>query len=215
MNNKKKEVNCTSIVLIVIVSAIIITLIIFTICDFIKKDNITDTIKNFTSIFTCVTASLSLYVASTTRKENNSIRKEERKKDISYAWYKSLVIERHLNDIFKFFDKCVSLIGEFENIDKERDNMAYSAYEEKIKTEVVHPFTKEYTKLQQGLISDITIIDDNLSVNTNKILTDFQDGFLAKIQSRQADYNYIKSYINGVQQELISNIKEYNFKIID
>ena len=215
MKNKRKEVDCRSVILIVIASVVILTLIGFTIYDFIKKDNITDTIKNFTSIFTCVTASLSLYIASITRKENYSIRKEERKKDISYAWYKSLVIDRHLNDIFRFFEQCLSLIDVFESIDKNRDAMTYSDYEEKIKLEIVQPFTKEYTKLQQALISDITIIDNTLSVNTNKTLTNFQDGFLEKIQNRNADYNYIKSYINGVQQELIINIKEYNFKIIN
>ena len=126
-----------------------------------------------------------------------------------------MVIDRHLNDIFSFFEQCLSLIDVFESIDKNRNAMTYSDYEEKIKLEIVQPFTKEYTKLQQALISDITIIDITLSVNTNRILTDFQDGLLEKIQNRKADYNYIKSYIYGVQQELISNIKEYNFKIIN
>ena len=215
MKSKKKDVNWISVILVIIASAVILTLIVFTICDFIKKDNVTETVRNFTSIFTCITASLSLLVASTTRKENQIIRKSERKKDIAYAWYKNLVIDRHLNDIFKFFNQCIALIDIFEDIDSKRDAMAYSDYEQKIKSEIVHPFTVEYTKFQQGLISDITIIDDNLSIKTNKVLTDFQDGLLEKIQNRNADYSYIKSYINSVQHDLINNIKEYNFEIIN
>lgn len=174
--------------------------------------NMSDTIRNSTAIFTCITASLSLFIASTNKRDAEKNRLTNQENNISQNWYNTLIIKRHLNNILTFFDNCSKLVDVFEEIDKTRENIAYSEYDNKCKENVIRPFTSQYTELQAKLISDAGIIDSSLAMSLRDAFTKFQDNFLEQTQVKTPDYNKMKSYIIESQKQVVTLIKDYNLK---
>lgn len=174
--------------------------------------NIGDTIKNATAIFTCITASLSLYLASTNKRDSEKNRIINQENGIIQNWYNALIIERHLDNILTFFDDCSKLVDIFEEIDRTRGSISYSEYDNKCKEQVIRPFTTQYTELQSKLISDASVIDTSLSTSLCKEFTKFQDNFLEQIQVKTPDYNKMKTYIIESQKQVVKLIKDFNLR---
>lgn len=175
---------------------------------------IEDTIKDIATIFTCITASFSLLVASLVRRESAQNRKKDRELEINQRWYNSLVIERHLDNTLKFFSNCINLVEKLKNLDETRESLSYHDYGLKCKTEIISPFTSEYTSVQYGLVSDIRIIDDNVSTNVNTLFERFQDNFLGEIDKKSPNYNMMKSYVYTTRQNLLSILKQFDLSYI-
>ena len=174
-----------------------------------------DVIKNITSIFTCLTASISLFITTIIRKENLKNRVVDRKNNVMQKWYNSLIIERHLNDIFSFFDNCSNLVIILKEINEKRGDLSYSDYDEQCKQSVMKPFTEQYTNLQYGLISDANVIDTELSNQLNCIFVNFQDEFLEQTQVKDPNYAIMKNYIIDTQSELVKLLRDYNVNIMN
>lgn len=193
----------------------IISLIILEYQDYTKSINdntfsISETIRNVTAIFTCITASLSLFLASVNREESEKNRIINRQNDILQNWYNVLIIERHFNNILMFFDGCCKLVDKFEKIDRTRENISYSEYDNMCKDHVIRPFTTQYTKLQSALISDASVLDASLSASLRNEFNKFQDRFLEQIQVKTPDYNKMKTYIIESQKQVVTLLKDFN-----
>lgn len=192
----------------------VLLLIFLEICDF-KTSRAEDKIRNVTSIFTCITASVSLYIASAARKEAINNRIIDRKNDITQNWYNTLIIKRHLEAVLMFFDSCVKLIGVLKEINANRENISYSDYDEQCKAKVMKPFTKQYTRLQYSLVSDAKIISVELSNKLYELFAEFQDGFATRVDTKNPNYETIKNYITDTQVNMVKLIKEYNTDMMD
>ena len=190
-----------------------IVLMIIVLCSNYPSNNPLQSITSITSIFTCITATASLYLSSEIRKENLENTIKERQKDISQKWFDKIIIEKHFDNIFSFYKTCNKLVEELKELNSKSGNMNGNQYDKKVKEKIVAPFTKGYTSLQQELVADLSVLDKNLSNDISNTFSGFQDTFLNYLNIRHPDYDQIKSTIINSQKELLRLLKEYNTMI--
>ena len=180
-------------------------------------DNPSDIIKNITSIFTCLTASISLLLTIKLKSDSHKEKRLDKKNEINYFWFKALIADKFIERIFDFFNSCNSLTDKLRETNESnvKLNWAHDTYSKRIKANVVVPFTKEYTRLQQELVLSAEIIDDNLAESIQAAFQNFQDEFLKYTESTNPDYNKCKLMIADSQKNIISILKVYNNNIYD
>ena len=172
--------------------------------------SIGDTIKDIATIFTCITASFSLLVASLVRREAAQNRKSDRELDINQRWFKNLIIDRHLNDSLLFFSECENLVDSLQDLVKKRESLSCQEYDAKCKSEIVSPFTTKYTSIQYGLVSDMSIIDEDNSNEIKTLFEKFQDDYTSEIEKIAPNYNKMKNYVYDTRQQLLSILKQFD-----
>lgn len=175
---------------------------------------IEDTIKDVATIFTCLTASFSLLVASLVRRESAQNRIKDKEIAINQKWYNSLVIERHLDESLNFFSDCLDLVDKLKILNETSESLPIKDYNSKCKTEIISPFTLAYTKAQYGLVSDVLIIDSDISNQIDKLFQEFQDSFLVEIDKRTPDYNKMIRQVYSTRKELLSQLKQFDLSYI-
>lgn len=188
--------------------ATIVLLVIFACKDYDSYE-LTETIRNITSIFTCITASATLTFTVLTREETKKERKDERKKDANYKWYNYLVVERNLNNTLSFFDECTNLVDTFKIVGIKREELTGKEYDDEVRKNIVGPFTQKYTNTQQQLIADASIINDDFSKKLQANFEKFQDIFIDFTQKQNPNYQEIKACILDSRCRIIKLIKEY------
>lgn len=174
------------------------------------QENLESIIKDIATLLTCITASVSLLISSLVRRETIQNRKKERELEINQRWYNELIINRHLNKSLSFFDNCVNTVDKLKELNMKKENITVADYEAKCKSEVVFPFTEEYTSIQYGLVSDLQIIDIDISENIKELFEKFQDDFLNEIDRKTPDYSMMKRYIYNIRQKLLNTLKEFD-----
>ena len=175
---------------------------------------IEDIIKDVATIFTCLTASFSLLVASLVRRESAQNRIKDKEIAINQKWYNSLVIERHLDESLDFFSNCLNLVDKLKTLNETSETLPIKEYNSKCKAEIISPFTLSYTKAQYGLVSDVLIIDSNTSNQIDKLFQEFQDGFLLEIDKKTPDYNSMIRQVYAARQELLTLLKQFDLSYI-
>lgn len=175
---------------------------------------IEDTIKDIATIFTCLTASFSLLVASLVRRESAQNRIKDKELAINQKWYNSLVIERHLDKTLNFFSDCINLIETLKNLNETSESLPIKEYNSKCKTDIISPFTSSYTTVQYGLVSDILIIDREVSNQIDELFQGFQDDFLLEIDKRNPDYNKMIRQVYSTRKELLTQLKQFDLNYI-
>lgn len=172
--------------------------------------SIEDTIKDIATILTCITASSSLLIASLVRRESAQNRIKDKEIAINQKWYNTLVIERHLDESLDFFSECMDLVENLKNLNDSSDSLSIKEYNSKCKTEIISPFTSAYTKAQYGLVSDVLIIDSDISRQIDNLFQGFQDSFLIEIDKKTPDYNKMIRQVYSTRQELLTQLKQFD-----
>lgn len=126
-------------------------------------------------------------------------------------------LDKFIERIFDFFNSCNFLTDKLRETNESnvKLNWVHDTYSKKIKANVVVPFTKEYTGLQQELVLSAEIIDDSLAESIQAAFQNFQDEFLRYTESTNPDYNKCKLMIADSQKNIISILKVYNNNIYD
>ena len=205
-------------VISVIIFLITILIIIGLVCSYNSEPNGTsELLKNCLQVATCFVACLSLVFTVDARNENIILKNKDKKLQLELEWYDSIVLKRHLDDVLSFFENSHSFIEKFKeiNVRHEIEDLNYSMYSGLVKKEVVQPFTQEYIKLQQTIVTDASIVDDNLANQLNSAFSLFQDDFTSYIQNTKPNYEEMKSVVLNAQKKIIKIIKDYNIDIID
>lgn len=202
---------------IAIVAYVLFKLCYLTVKSYDPLNNQSDIIKNVTSIFTCLTASISLFLTIKFKYDSYKEKKIDKKREIDYYWFKALIADKFMERIFTFFNTCNILVDKLKETNDRnvKANWPHNTYLRKIKEDVIQPFTKEYTGLQQELILSTEIIDENLAEAIQTDFQNFQDEFLKYTDNMNPDYNQCKIMISDFQKKVISNLKTYNSKIYD
>ena len=175
---------------------------------------IEDTIKDVATILTCITASFSLFVASLVRHESAKNRIIDKEIAINQKWYNSLIIDRHLDETLQFFSDCINNIDDLKLLNESSESLSIKDYNSKCKTEIILPFTSAYTKVQYGLVSDVLIIDNDVSSQIDKLFQTFQDNFLVEIDKKTPDYNKMKRDVYSTRKELLTFLKQFDLSYI-
>ena len=175
---------------------------------------IDDTIKDIATILTCITASFSLFVASLVRHESAKNRIIDKEIAINQKWYNSLIIDRHLDETLKFFSGCINNIDDLKLLNESSESLSIKEYNSKCKAKIVLPFTSAYTKVQYGMVSDILIIDNDVSAQIDKLFQTFQDNFLIEIDKKTPDYNKMKREVYSTRKELLIILKQFDLSYI-
>lgn len=206
-----------TVVYIAIVTYVLFKLCYLTVKSYDPVNNQSDVIKNVTSIFTCLTASISLFLTIKFKYDSYKEKKLDKKREIDYYWFKALIADKFMERIFAFFNTCNLLVDKLKetNDTNVKANWPHNTYSRKIKENVIQPFTKEYTGLQQELILSTEIIDENLAESIQTDFQNFQDEFLKYTDNKNPDYNQCKIMISDFQKKVISILKLYNSKIYD
>lgn len=202
---------------IAIVSYVLFKLCYLTVKSYDPINNQSDIIKNVTSIFTCLTASISLFMTIKFKNDSYKEKKLDKKREIDYYWFKTLIADKFMERIFTFFNKCNLLVDKLKETNETniKANWPHKTYTKKIKENFIQPFTQEYTALQQELILSTEIIDENLAESIQTYFQNFQDEFLKYTDNINPDYTKCKIMIADFQKKIISILKIHNSKIYD
>ncbi len=178
--------------------------------------NCSELIRSCLQVMTCFIASLSLVFTIDSRAENIIMRKSNRKTELELEWFKSIVIERHLDSLFEFFSFTCSIVDIFNDVNTRQttEDMKHSQYLSDIKSKVVSPFTEKYIQVQQPLISDASIIDNALADNLKSAFNSFQDEFTSYIQNTEPNYEQMKNMVLENQKIVVKILRDYNMNIV-
>lgn len=179
------------------------------------SNKLAETIRNATSIFSCITASATLTFTVLTRDETKKERKDERKKDAIYKWCNNLVVERNLNATLSFFDECINLVDDFKTVGIKREELTGKEYDDKIRKNIICPFTQKYIRIQQQLVADASIINEDFSKDLQSNFEKFQDVFIDYTQKQNPNYQEMKIRILDSRRKIINLIKEYSVSTIN
>ena len=92
--------------------------------------------------------------------------------------------------------------------------MQYQQIENAIKKQVVEPFTKSFTSMQNELLADINIIDEELGKD---ILTDFesfQDEYFECMERKEPNFSNMKTVCIKAQNRVLKRLKDYQIKSV-
>lgn len=202
---------------IAFVSYVLFKMCYLTVKSYDPSNNYSAIIRNITSIFTCLTASISLFLTVKFKLDSYKEKRVDKKCETDYYWFKALVADKFVERIFTFFNGCTSLVDELKKINETnvKANWQNSTYSKKIKDGIIQPFTQEYTTLQQELVLSTEIIDDKLAETIQAEFQNFQDKFLSFTDIKNPDYNQCRIIIACYQKKIISSLKIYNNQIYD
>ena len=217
----KQKRNVVQVISIIAAVVVIIALLYFlarlAIIDY-NSETPNNPITNITSIITCLVASTSLLVTVYHSTLNRKARKNERKQDIEYYWYKALIVDKFLPKIFDFFTSCKdTLVESLQTVNErnEKNNLTNAEYKKFLKKEFLEPFTSQYTQVQEEIIITSAIVSDSLSLGLKEEFEAFQDKFLDLSQMQSPDYLKMKQCVIESQKNIITLIKTFNENIIE
>lgn len=205
-------------VLYIILNIFLIALIIFLIYICVISFDRTDISKSLTimaSALTCVAASVSAMLASASLRESQKQYLENRKKETFDRWYKELVLSKHLDSIKRFFDECEELVKVFENIGVNRSQIIGTEYDNRVKNEVVNPFTTSFTSIHRNIATDISIINQDLSSTVSIQFREFQDEFLSNTEKTSFNSDEMINCVKKGYKNIISILLNYDVKMLD
>ncbi len=201
------------IVILLLVVGLLIALIIMS-CDPKYSDTPKNLISGITSTFTCLIASVSLIVTVLIKHSSDKDKEKDIRVNTDYFWFKTIVLDKYLNDIFAFHDFCSSLLDKHKSLKESSHDLSHEEYLQKIKKDIIEPFTKEYIRLEEGLIQSTSIIDEEVSKFLMDQFQKFQDEFTDAVNSNAPNYDQVKKRVNQQQTIIIKYLKDYNLSIL-
>ena len=194
--------------MIFVLAVVIVLLILLCAYSFDCKD-IPKSLEMLATTFTAITSSLSVIIAATNIAEIRKQFKENKKTEVFAHWYKDLIVDRHLHEIKGFFDKCEELVNnvDFENKHKTLNGDEYDSL---ITKQIFEPFTSDYTRLHRNLISDLKIIDEQLSDSVSKEFSDFQDEFAEHFNQKHISTEKVQTTVKKYYSSIIGSLMKYD-----
>ncbi len=189
-------------------AAVIALLISLCVYSFDCKD-IPKSLEMLATTFTAITSSLSVIIAAINIAEIRKQFKENKKTEVFAHWYKDLIVDRHLHEIKGFFDKCEELVNDVDFEDKHR-TLNGDDYDSLIAEQIFEPFTSNYTKLHRNLISDLKIIDEELSDSVSKMFSDYQDEFTEHFNQKHINTEKIQMTVKKYYGSVIGILMKYD-----
>lgn len=190
---------------LVVVIALLISLCVYS---FDCKD-IPKSLEMLATTFTAITSSLSVIIAAINIAEIRKQFKGNKKTEVFAHWYKDLIIDRHLHEIKGFFDKCEEIVNGVD-FESEHKSLNGDEYDSLIAKQIFEPFTSDYTKLHRNLISDLKIIDEELSNSVSEMFSDFQDEFTEHFNHKYINTEKIQATVKKYYSSVIGSLMKYD-----
>lgn len=194
--------------LISALAVVIALLISFCVCAFDCED-IPSSLEILATTFTAITSSLSVIIAAKNIVEMRKQFKETKKSEVFSRWYKDLIIDRHLNEIKLFFDECAKLINGVD-LEKEQKNLKGEEYDDLLAKSIFTPFTSGFTRLHRDLISDINIIDTELSNSISEDFSKFQDEFTELFNQKHVNNEKVQLTVKKYYGSIVEKLMKYD-----
>ena len=194
--------------LVTVLVAVIGFLIFLCVFSFNCKD-IPKSLEMLATTFTAITSSLSVIIAATNIAEIRKQFKENKKTEVFAHWYKDLIVDRHLHEIKGFFDKCEELVNGVDFEEKHK-TLNGDEYDSLIAEKIFEPFTSDYTKLHRNLISDLKIIDEELSDSVSMMFSDYQDEFTEHFNQKHVNAEKIQTTVKKYYSSVIASLMKYD-----
>ncbi len=194
---------CTDFVLCIILILILI------LCE---KNNFLNFLKDFAPIATCITAGISARLSGENIIVARKLHAEDREAAVFTRWYNELILDRHLDKIEGFYDKCEELVYSFEKVNKQRASVIGKKYDEMLKSDVINPFTICFTTLHKNLVRDLALISRELSLDISGKLQKLQDDFFSYIDSSHANCSEMQKMIKDSNHSVMRELIKFNKK---
>lgn len=213
MNTPEKNRKMPKVIGIIVGTVVILLVYVVTFIMIFDETDVTNSMKDIVSIFTCITAALSavfsgMGVAVTLKQHQENIQAA-----IFSRWFNEIILNRHLDKIKDFCNHCEMLISEFKDIDDKKDQLTVIGYENQIQEHIVTPFTDKYTCVHKNLVSDLALIDRRLSLDISKTFQVLQDRFVNELGSSRDSgkmYDIVQEFNSSIMKQLMG----YNKKIM-
>ena len=159
--------------------------------------------------FTAITSSLSVIIAAINILEIRKQFNDNKKSEIFERWYKDLIIDRHLNEIKSFFDKCAELVNDVD-LEKEQKKLKGEEYDALLAEKIFIPFTSDFTRLHMELILDIKIINIELSNSISEEFSKFQDEFTQLFDQKHVDNEKVQLTVKKYYGSIVEKLMKYD-----
>ncbi|MBQ3642674.1 hypothetical protein II906_12235 [bacterium] len=204
--NRRLKVLC--ITLIFTLAVIIVFLFSLCVYSFDCK-NIHSSLEMLAATFTAITSSLSVIIAAINILEIRKQFNDNKKSEIFERWYKDLIIDRHLNEIKSFFDKCAELVNDVD-LEKEQKKLKGEEYDALLAEKIFIPFTSDFTRLHMELILDIKIINIELSNSISEEFSKFQDEFTQLFDQKHVDNEKVQLTVKKYYGSIVEKLMKYD-----
>lgn len=213
MNTPEKSRKWPKVIGIILGAVMVFLMYVIPFIMVFDKADVSNSMKDIVSIFTCITAALGAVFSGVSVVTTLKQHQENRQAAIFTRWYNEIILNRHLDKIKDFCSSCEMLILKFKDIDAKKDELTVLGYENQIKQDVVTPFTDKFTCIRKSLVSDLVLIDGNLSVDVSKTFQELQDKFVNELSSSR---NHEKMYeiVQGFSSNIMKQLMEYNKRIM-
>lgn len=208
MDGEKNRKKCILSIIAVLVS-ISILILMFILCG---KKNSLHYLKEFAPIATCITAGISAFLSGKNIIVARKLHAEDREAAVFTRWYNELILDRHLDKIEDFYNKCEELVCSFERVNKQRDSVTGNKYDKMLKSDVINPFTISFTTLRKNLVRDLSLINRELSLDISEKLQKLQDDFFSYIDLSHANCFEMQKMIKDSNHSVMRELIKFNKK---
>lgn len=208
MDGGKNRKKCILSIIAVLVS-ISILILMFILCG---KENSLHYLKEFAPIATCITAGISAFLSGKNIIVARKLHAEDREAAVFTRWYNELILDRHLDKIEDFYNKCEELVCSFERVNKQRDSVTGNKYDKMLKNDVINPFTISFTTLRKNLVRDLSLINRELSLDISEKLQKLQDDFFSYIDLSHANCFEMQKMIKDSNHSVMRELIKFNKK---
>ena len=208
MDGEKNRKKCVlSIIAVLALCAVFILM--FVLCG---KKQFLHWLKEFSPIATCITAGISAFLSGKNIIVARKLHTEDREAEVFTRWYNELILDRHLDKIEDFYNKCEELVCSFERVNKQRDSVTGTEYDEMLKSDVIKPFTLSFTALHKDLVRDLSLINRKLSLDVSEKLQRLQDDFFNYIDLSHANCLEMQKMIKDSNHSVMRELIKFNKK---
>lgn len=203
-----------SVVIIIVVFVVLICAYIIPFILLFDNKNIANSLRDIISIYTCITTAITALITGINILLAVKQHREDRQIAIFTRWYNELILNRHLEKIRDFYNFCEVLISEFEKLNKERERITGSEYDKLVQERVVNPFTSKFTSMRKNLISDLSVIDRDISIRISNILQQLQDDFFKEVE-KSHDHSKVQEIIVNSNRSIMKELIQFNKSIME
>ncbi|NJD03419.1 MAG: hypothetical protein FIA99_12690 [Ruminiclostridium sp.] len=147
-------------------------------------------------------------------KKDKESRAKELKANKKAYWFRTIVLEKYLIIIDKFFEENIKIVDTCKVIIENKSQYLADIYQQKIK-EQFGRYTDEKITITQSFADFITVIDKKLGFDIDKLFEKFQDNFNINLQNYSMEnegYNDIilKNEIYKQKKLLIESLVKFD-----
>lgn len=177
---------------------------------FWNQEDVDNSLNRLATIYTCLTAVIGALIAGAAAWLSWNMHTEDRQAEVFSYWYKTIVLERYLEEIDQFFDLAEDLTRKFRAIFAERDKLSGAAYDDRLRDEVTTLFTERYTGLRRRLVFDLDMFDHDLSKKVSSLFGSVQDIFFKEIDTLHPNFNKMEEQIKEEKRLILKSLMAFD-----